>query len=109
MEDKIMYDPTATLFENCMMFVEYALELCIIDCNNNISETMKDPIGYFMNRYDLYVALKKAEEIYYSNIKGFENSPCEPVTLNKFYQFLDDSVKNILNKQNEDINNELQN
>ena len=49
-----------------------------------------------MNQYDIYRLMTKVEEIYYSNVEGYEDAPFTPLKFNEFYRMLNRSVKEIL-------------
>jgi hypothetical protein len=82
-----------TELDHVMGLVDDSLSLCINYYNTEVDENTKDPFSLVLNKYDLYVTLKKAEEIYYAKLKGFELCSFEPVSPETFYSYLDDSVK----------------
>lgn len=91
-----MNNTTETQLEQLMFLVENALGPCLTACTAEINENTKKPHLIVMNMYELYVALKKAEEIYYEHLGGYELDSFEPLRFDEFYHFLEDSTKKIL-------------
>jgi hypothetical protein len=85
-----------------------SINLCLEYCNTQITEKTKNPYSVVMNQYELYKTLLKAEELYFSNIDGYEDAPFTPIKLNEFHRMLNRSVKDIMKqKQPVEFINEL--
>ncbi len=91
-----MNNNNETELDHIMDQIENSINLCLEHCNAKITEKTKDPFSIVMNEYDLYRSMTKVEELYYSNVEGYEDAPFTPLKFNQFYRMLNRSVKDIL-------------
>ena len=91
-----MNNNNATRLDHIMDQIGNSINLCLEYCNTKITEKTNNPFSEVMNQYELYKTLLKAEEIYYSSMEGYEDTPFTPLKFNEFYRMLNRSVKEIL-------------
>jgi hypothetical protein len=104
----IMTNKFETELEYIMDQIGNSINLCLEYSNTQINDNTKNPFSVVMKQYELYKALSKAEEIYYSDMEGYEDAPFTPIEFNEYYRMLNRSVKDIMKqKQPVEVINEL--